>query len=461
LRHAKAARFAGALATVATAVALMGQYGGGPPIWWQAGSGERVPFTASFEDTNGTSLIYSADGDIVSKGHPFFEPLGANKRACITCHQLSAGMSVSTERLQQRWIDTAGDDPVFAAVDGSNCPTLPQQERDSHSLLLNHGLFRIYQPWPAAGVTPEFTIEVLRDPTGCNTGKQYGLTAAKPTISVYRRPRVVGNFKYMADGAGAFTADSRATTLEAQALDAVLKHEEGSARSLSADDLKQLVDFEKQIYVAQVTDATGGDLAEVGGPKGLGTWHLGLGKDIHDNSGFFTIDKWTGGQGERAAFRASVERGSKVFSSRTFAIKDAAYAPAGKATCATCHSERMTGINTTQAWMDIGTAEPQWAGDRKELPLFRITCSNTAQPHPQFGRVILTNDPGRALVTGKCRDVGSLVMQQLRGLSARAPYFTAGSANSLRDVVDFYDKRFQAHYTEQEKQDLTNFLRVL
>jgi cytochrome c peroxidase len=52
-------------------------------------------------------------------------------------------------------------------------------------------------------------------------------------------------------------------------------------------------------------------------------------------------------------------------------------------------------------------------------------------------------------------------MQQLRGLSARAPYFTAGSANSLRDVVDFYDKRFQAHYTEQEKQDLTNFLRVL
>ena len=40
------------------------------------------------------------------------------------------------------------------------------------------------------------------------------------------------------------------------------------------------------------------------------------------------------------------------------------------------------------------------------LPLFRITCLK--QPHPHYGRVILTNDPGYALTTGRCADVGKI-----------------------------------------------------
>jgi cytochrome c peroxidase len=75
--------------------------------------------------------------------------------------------------------------------------------------------------------------------------------------------------------------------------------------------------------------------------------------------------------------------------------------------------------------------------------------------------VIYTNDPGRALISGRCMDVGAIVMQQFRGLSARAPYFSNGSAANLRELVDFYDRRFNSQYTEQEKQDLINFLSVL
>ena len=52
-------------------------------------------------------------------------------------------------------------------------------------------------------------------------------------------------------------------------------------------------------------------------------------------------------------------------------------------------------------------------------------------------------------------------MQQLRGLSARAPYFSNGSARTLRDVVDFYDRRYNIGYSEQEKLDLVNFLGAL
>ncbi len=53
------------------------------------------------------------------------------------------------------------------------------------------------------------------------------------------------------------------------------------------------------------------------------------------------------------------------------------------------------------------------------------------------------------------------MIQQFRGLAARAPYFSNGSAATLREIVDFYDRRFNIGYTEQEKNDLVNFLSVL
>ncbi len=46
-------------------------------------------------------------------------------------------------------------------------------------------------------------------------------------------------------------------------------------------------------------------------------------------------------------------------------------------------------------------------------------------------------------------------------LAARAPYFSNGSAKNLRELVDFYDRRFDMKLTEQEKVDLVNFLSVL
>jgi len=49
----------------------------------------------------------------------------------------------------------------------------------------------------------------------------------------------------------------------------------------------------------------------------------------------------------------------------------------------------------------------------------------------------------------------------LRGLPARAPYFHNGSADSLSDVIDFYDKRFNIGFTPQEKKDLVVFLSAL
>ena len=445
----------GVLTVGAVALGTMGQYGGAP-AWWEAGSNERMPFSAVFKDATGDLLIYNRDGEITSGQHPFFRPLGANGRGCITCHQLSNGMSVAPKTLAERWSQTSGTDAVFAAVDGSNCPDLPQTMRASHSLLLERGLFRIEEPWPAQGVTPEFTVAVVRDPTGCNGAARRGM------ISVYRRPRTVANLHYL-EGSNAFTADSRASTLEAQATDAFHKHMQG-AGALDADDMERIVAFERQIFVSQGRDDVGGDLSSFGAPQLLGSWSLSRNRALPAGSGM-TVAGWADtSTNAEAEFKRSVERGSVVFSSRTFPITNTANLHGGKAmtgTCATCHSDRMTGAGTTQAWMDVGTTSLPWAGDDQALPLFKVTCAKDTAPHPYLGRVIYTNDPGRALVTGKCADVGSLVMQQLRGLSARAPYFTGGSAKDLRAVVDFYDRRYAAHYTEREKQDLVNFMSVL
>ncbi len=467
-----------------TAVALMAQYGGAVDAWWEVGSGRALPMFASFPDSTGDLTVVNMDGPIQTRDNPFFEAVGTNGRACVTCHQPSSAMGLSAERIRQQYADSRGFDSVFAAVDGSNCPTLPQKEKSSHSLLLDRGLFRIFLPLPA---NAEFTVEVVRDPTGCNTDASYGLQSAHPAISVFRRPRVVGNLKYVAASENAFAletrdsaalaADGRDRTLAQQAAEAMHAHEQ-AGRTLTRDELQQILDFEKQVYVAQTADNVGGDLTEVDGP--LGAWSLGYGKLAREGSQqpvFLEANYWksatasVSGHTKRNDFRESIARGNAIFSSRTFQITGVANLPgshngaavrgAATGTCATCHTAPNAGSNLAQQAMDVGTTTIPTALNSDALPLFKLTCRADAAPHPYLGREVLTTDPGRALVTGKCADIGSIVSQQFRGLAARAPYFANGSARTLRDVVDFYDARFAMHLSPTDKQDLVNFLSVL
>src|SRR5690606_24524175 len=172
-------------------------------------------------------------------------------------------------------------------------PDKPRGKRESHALLLDHGLIRIAMPWPpkdANGnvIEPEFTLEVVRDPTGCNTSPTYGLNSANPTVSVYRRPRMAANLRYVTTSfslSGRFNgktgeplaihpksgervglpilADARQPTLEAQAAEAALNHMRVHA-SLSEEQIDQIVAFESQIYVAQDWHKIGGSLIEKG-----------------------------------------------------------------------------------------------------------------------------------------------------------------------------------------------------
>ena len=137
--------------------------------WWSPGQGTPLLEYATYENDQGELGVLNTSGSLDTKGHPFFEPIGTNGRACVTCHQPSDGMSLSVRSIRERWSATGGKDPLFAAVDGMNCPNLPPDDPRSHSQLLERGLFRIALPWPpqrpdGTRIDPEFTIEVVRDP---------------------------------------------------------------------------------------------------------------------------------------------------------------------------------------------------------------------------------------------------------------------------------------------------------
>jgi cytochrome c peroxidase len=97
--------------------------------------------------------------------------------------------------------------------------------------------------------------------------------------------------------------------------------------------------------------------------------------------------------------------------------------------------------------------------DSTGLPVFTVQCTDTSGPLQ--GQVFKVTDLGRALISGKCADLGKVKGPILHGLAARAPYFHNGSAATLDDVVNFYDQRFNIGLTDQEKADLVAFLKVL
>src|SRR5262245_36190494 len=104
-----------------------------PSAWWSPGDGRVLPPTVAYPNPYGRVAILNTAGSIQTEGHPFFEPIGSNGRACVTCHQPADGMSISVQSIQERWLVTKGKDPLFAAVDGKNCPNLPDGDPKSHS----------------------------------------------------------------------------------------------------------------------------------------------------------------------------------------------------------------------------------------------------------------------------------------------------------------------------------------
>jgi cytochrome c peroxidase len=321
---------------------------------------------------------------------------------------------------------------------------------------------------------------VESDPYRCNTNPVTGLIS--PTsgiVSTYRRPLPSTNLGFLS----AVMWDGREPNLSNQAMDATLGHAQANTPPTSAQ-VAEIVAFETGLFTAQTSDNKAADLKDrgaKGGPVALSLqlprFFIGvndpLGQNpsgIPFNSQIFDLYKpWLGiaGTGPNVDQRRSIARGEELFNKTNISLKgvsglnDDLNLESIPAFCGTCHDAPNVGNHSVKAPLDIGISDagensPPFL-DISELPVFTVTCTQG----PLAGKTYTVTDLGRAMITGKCQDIGRFKGPILRGLASRAPYFHNGSAATLMDVVNFYDKRFVIGLTEQQKIDLVNFLNTL
>ena len=458
-------------------------------------------------NASGLMGTFKANGPL-DKRSEFFADLGTNGRSCSTCDIAEQAMSFTPEHARRLFKQTRGADPLFAGVDGANCATVARSDRAGHSLLLKSGLIRVATPVPA---NAEFSISVVQDPYGCALGvdpKTHVLTA-----SVYRRPLPSANLTFLSavmfDGRETLLPLNSAATVDAnlrtnllhQAMDATLNHAEAVASPTDAQ-LNAIVDFELGIFSAQMWDRGAGMLNDDGangGPLDLSRqlYYPGFNDSLGaDPSGLaFTpasmtlYSAWEQSGNRRRRHddgdeaRARIAAGEALFNSAPMTIsnvrglndnailnKPSTFA----ATCATCHDTPNVGNHSLPLPLDIGTghtANANFESDpliaravselsMPDLPVFVISgCPNPFNPGQLAS--FYTTDPGRALITGKCADFNRVKGPVLRGLAARAPYFHNGAAANLRELINFYNQRFQMALSEVQKDQLVAFLNTL
>jgi cytochrome c peroxidase len=430
-------------------------------------------------DPSGVLRTITLDGSVLDLSNPFFQSLGTNGRSCASCHVASTGWTISPVEVQDRFFTSLGLDPIFRTVDGSNSPnadtsTLPARLR-AFSMLLSKGVIRVGKPIPAGA---EFELVGVDDP--------YHFASAAE-LSLFRRPLPSTNLRFLTavmwDGRESFTPlgttpiksgatpDENAAALSGdlkhQAVDATLTHAEAIVPP--ADDVAEaIVRFELNLATTQQRLYNVGDLDDgsaQGGPAFLAlqpfyvTINDVLGADVNglpfDPAAMTLYDAWAG---SRNRGRAAIARGAALFGATRIKItgvgglNDDLGQPTILGSCTTCHDTPNVGNHSVALPIDIGLTDARFR--TPDMPLY--TLRNLAT-----GEVRKTTDPGRALLTGRWKDIGKFKGPVLRGLAARPPYFHNGMAADLRKAVDFYDTRFSIGFTEQEKQDLVAFLEAL
>lgn len=454
-----------------------------------AGERQKLPATITFENASGVAATYSTKGAI-DLANPFFQSLGSNGRACVSCHAPQDGWSVTPQGVRARFDKTAGIDPIFRTNDGSVPPNADVSTLEArlvaYDMLLTKGLIRVGIGIPAGA---QFELVAVDDP--------YGYASAKE-LSLFRRPLPSTNLAFLStvmfDGRETFldpaSRDCLLGTstcfapihfdLGGQANGATTGHAQG-ANGLTAAQRDAIVDFETSLFTAQVFDDEAGNLTARhagGGPWKLSAtpFHFGVNDSISgdyltgalfDPAVFRLYESWNevghqppdpGERIDRSAARTAVARGEALFDSKPIMISgvhglnDDLRTAVIQGTCSTCHDTPNAGSHSVPAPLDIRISDA--SRRTPDMPLYTLR-------HLQaLFETVQTTDPGRALITGQWKDIGRFKGPTLRGLAARPPYFH-GSAPDIPAVVQFYDQRFGIGFTADEKRDLIAFLLTL
>ena len=433
-------------------------------------AGSTLPSPLLTGNGSGVLMTYSTAGGI-DLGNPFFQNLGTNGRTCASCHAPSDAWTVAPPDIRARFFFSGGNDPIFRPVDGANCPSADvssySAKQQAYSLLLQKGLIRISLPVPS---NADFAIEGIQDPYSCPE-----TTSAQPAM--YRRPLPATNLGFLStvmwDGRESPKGQAILADLGQQAIDATNGHAQ-AATPPSAEQVAAIVAFETSLYTAQSFDRKAGSLTAYGATGGAinlaaQPFYLGINDVLgQDPTGaafnplvFTPYQSWASSTGYGAAARQSVARGEALFNTLPITITGVAGLntlpglSTVNGTCTTCHDTPNAGNHSLPLAIKIGTTDypAVSALDTSGLPVYTVLCADGSQ--------LQVTDLGRAMVTGKCADVGKLKGPILRGLAARAPYFHNGGAPTLMDVVNFYNQRFNLNLTNDQKADLVAFLQTL
>jgi hypothetical protein len=471
-------------------------------------------------DPKGAIASFQPNGATITSNNAFFRDMGLNGRTCFTCHQPQSGWSVVPHDIAERFERSRGTDPIFRLVDGATCPSdnvsSLRDKRKAYGLLLDKGLVRVGLAIPA---TAEFVLTSVNDPYKCSNNAAIGTTGI---LSMYRRPLPTANVGFLStimwDGRESTpsppgTLDSDLTN---QARDATLVHAQAAASPTDVQ-LAEIVAFQKGMFTAQIFDKKAKFLTDdnaKGGPVALSQQEFFIGindplglnpKGIQFTSQIFDLyrpwlsagerhehgehgtpmaseellknvditDDWHHNDRERgmvSEHRRSIARGEEVFNNANDKAKinitgvaglnDELNTPSIAGSCGTCHDSPNIGHHSVRAPLNIGIPdEKPPVLDVSGLPVFTLKCVSGPLADPN--KLYKVTDPGRAMITGKCKDIGRFKGPILRGLASRAPYFHNGSAATLLEVVNFYDERFLIGLTHQQKTDLVNFLNAL
>jgi cytochrome c peroxidase len=479
-----------------------------------------IPNGVFFPNPSGASQTYSTINGGLDLTGPFFQSLGTNGRTCATCHQPSDGMSVSAANVQLRFLLTQGQDPIFRTVDGSNCnhsidvSTLAGREA-AYSLLRTRGLIRIAITVPASA---DYRVVSVNNPYGCsesNVISMYRRPLPATNLRFLSAVMFDGRESSAATGTSKILYSNYPTSLlndlAHQSLDATVGHAQGDGTRPTPAEQQQIVNFEMALSTAQAFSNSAGLLNARGANGGAipltnQPFFISMNSSVRfllppplfnleppgglvtPGDGQFTpaifnpFDAWA--PLPYADSRAAVARGQAIFNSKPINITGVAGInddvsagglvsggiPSLQGTCGTCHDTPNVGNHSFPTPLDIGTGDPEPSNpnvnlgglDVSYLPSITVCKLNLAtNPSTPTSICKTTTDLGQALIDGKFDHLGKIKGPILRGLSARAPYFHNGSAQTLLDAVHFYETRFGLLLTPQEESDLVAFLRAL
>jgi len=455
------------------------------------GGQAALPNLVPTANDDGFAATFSKSG-VIDRTGPFFQSLGSNGRSCSSCHIQGDGWTITPRGVQARFDRTGGTDPIFRTVDASNSPLADvstlEARRSAYSMLLNKALIRVGIRIPNGA---EFELAAVDDP--------YGF-ASTNELSLFRRPLPSANLDFLS----AVMWDGRETIADPASLDCLfgttdcfaslhftLANQSNSATTghaeaplpLSDAQRQAIVDFQMNLLTAQIFDRRTGYLTAQGargGPTALSdqVFYFGINDTLAGDyrtrlpftpTAMSIYDLWANAAPDAsfadsqlrdrvAAARAAVARGQQLFNTKPIQIRnvkglnDTLGVETIPGTCTTCHNAPNIGDHSVPLPLDIGVTDA--ARRTPDMPLY--TLRNKVS-----GEIVQTTDPGRALITGKWKDIARFKGPILRGLAMRAPYFHNGLAKDLLEAVEFYDTRFGIGLTAEEKSDLVAFLRTL